>query len=291
MKKPFLAFIVFLTLGLFQVSESIAVEVNTPKATILTDSILKVKINSSESVQNLQSHIETLETKIEMQNEKIEHLSSQEIPWWLLGLTLINTIGIICFALLKYKKKSSTKQNHNPKQDGNTMTDNSMLKNNQGEAKIGHNNVTTAKVHSTATYRKEDNPRNVVATTYGKNDYPISQQQAATKNKERRKLKLHRFANFMIDNGRISTLERTISDDSSDKLFCIDYEEGANVATYAINPECKALILSDIQTFQNYVAKFNITGNPTDIVVKQEGHLNKVGKQWVVTEKLVVEFK
>ena len=74
MKKPFLAFIVFLTLGLFQVSESIAVEVNTPKATILTDSILKVKINSSESVQNLQSHIETLETKIEMQNEKIEYL-------------------------------------------------------------------------------------------------------------------------------------------------------------------------------------------------------------------------
>lgn len=87
----------------------------------------------------------------------------------------------------------------------------------------------------------------------------------------------------MIDNGRISTLERTISDDSSDKLFTIDYEEGANVATYAINPECKALICLTFR-LPNYVAKFNITGNPTDIVVKQEGHLNKVGKQWVVTE-------
>ena len=263
MKKPFLASIVFLTLGLSQVSESVAVETNTPKATILTDSILKVKIDSSESVQNLQSHVETIETSIELQNEKIEHLSSQEIP----------------------------KQAPTPQQDGNTMTENSVLTNIQGEAKISHNHVTTAKVHSTATYRKEDKSRNVAVTTYGKDVQPLSQQQAATKNKERRKVKLHRFANFMIDNGRISTLERTISDDSSDKLFTIDYEEGANVATYAINPECKALILSDIQTFQNYVAKFNITGNPTDIVVKQEGHLNKVGKQWVVTEKLVVEFK
>lgn len=291
MKKPFLASIVFLTLGLSQVSESVAVETNTPKATILTDSILKVKIDSSESVQNLQSHVETIETSIELQNEKIEHLSSQEIPWWLLGLTFINTIGIICFALPKYKKKSNTKQDPTPQQDGNTMTENSVLTNIQGEAKISHNHVTTAKVHSTATYRKEDKSRNVAVTTYGKDVQPLSQQQAATKNKERRKVKLHRFANFMIDNGRISTLERTISDDSSDKLFTIDYEEGANVATYAINPECKALILSDIQTFKNYVAKFNITGNPTDIVVKQEGHLNKVGKQWVVTEKLVVEFK
>lgn len=34
MKKPFLASIVFLTLGLSQVSESVAVETNTPKATI-----------------------------------------------------------------------------------------------------------------------------------------------------------------------------------------------------------------------------------------------------------------
>ena len=82
MKKPFLASIVFLTLGLSQVSESVAVETNTPKATILTDSILKVKIDSSESMQNLQSHVETIETSIELQNEKIEHLSSQEIPWW-----------------------------------------------------------------------------------------------------------------------------------------------------------------------------------------------------------------
>lgn len=291
MKKSFLAFIVFLTLGLFQVSESVAVGANTPKTSTLTDSILNVKIDSSESVLNLQSRIETLETKIEQQNEKIEHLSSQEIPWWLLGLIFINTIGIIYFALPKNKKKDNTKQDHTLQQDGNTMTEKSVLTNIQGEAKINHNHVTTAKVHSTATYHKEDNSRNVAVTTYGKEEQPISQQQAATKNKERRKVKLHRFANFMIDNGRISTLERTISDDSSDKLFTIDYEEGANVATYAINPESKAAILSDIQTFQNYVAKFNITGNPTDIVVKKEGHLNKVGKQWVVTEKLVVEFK
>ena len=144
MKKPFLASIVFLTLGLSQVSESVAVETNTPKATILTDSILKVKIDSSESVQNLQSHVETIETSIELQNEKIEHLSSQEIPWWLLGLTFINTIGIICFALPKYKKKGNTKQDPTPQQDGNTMTENSVLTNIQGEAKISHIHVRTA---------------------------------------------------------------------------------------------------------------------------------------------------
>lgn len=128
-------------------------------------------------------------------------------------------------------------------------------------------------------------------TTYGKGEDVKNRRQDGTKKQERRKAKLHRFANFMIDNGKISTLERTISDDSSDKLFAIDYEDGSNVATYTINPKCKAEILSDIQTFQNYVEKFSITGNPTDILVKKEGRLNKVGKQWVVIEKLVVEFK
>ena len=138
-------------------------------------------------------------------------------------------------------------------------------------------------------YHNEDNSRNVVIVKYVK-DEP-SGNMPVEKTKEKRKAKLHRFANFMIENGRISTLERTISDDSSDKLFAIDYEEGSNVATYTINPKCKAAILSDIQTFQNYVAKFNITGIPSDIVVKKVGRLNKVGKQWIVTEKLVVEFK
>ena len=95
----------------------------------------------------------------------------------------------------------------------------------------------------------------------------------------------------MIDDGEISTLERTISNDSSDKLFAIDYEEGSTFATYTINQGCKAAILSDIQTFQNYVKKFNVTGNPTDIVVKKVGHLNKVGNRWIVKDRLEVEFK
>lgn len=285
--KKFIAFITFLTLGLFQVSECVAAN---GKPVVFTDSTLNVKIDSSVSVRYLQARLDSTDLALQQHNKNIEDLYSQGVPFWLLLLTFVNTIGVLCFVISKIKKGNKTKQDKTSQQNDDTSTKVVGMSNIHGNSTARHNE-THHKSSSPITYSDDDNSRNVVVTTYGKGEDVKNRRQDGTKKQERRKAKLHRFANFMIDNGKISTLERTISDDSSDKLFAIDYEDGSNVATYTINPKCKAEILSDIQTFQNYVEKFSITGNPTDILVKKEGRLNKVGKQWVVIEKLVVEFK
>ena len=282
--KKIIAFITFLTLGLFHVSECVANENSDPNSIVLTDSILNAKIDSSRSVRNLQARLDSIDKTIQQHKKEIKELNSQGVPFWLLILTFINTIGVFCFVISKIKKGNKPQQN-----DGTPTND--IVTSNIHSNSTARHNETHSNLSSPTTYCEDDNSRNVVVTIYGKDEPVMNRNQRGTKKQERRKAKLHRFANFMIDNGRISTLERTISDDSSDKLFAIDYEEGSNVATYTINPDSKTAILSDIQTFQNYVEKFSITGNPTDILVKKEGRLNKVGKQWVVIEKLVVEFK
>lgn len=288
--KKIIAFITFLTLGLFQVSECVANGKSAPKTQILTDSILNAKIDSSMSVQDLRARLDSTDSALLQHNKNIEELYSQGVPFWLLLLTFVNTIGVLCFVISKIRNGNKSQQNNTTQQNDGTLTNVVGMSNIHGNSTARHNE-THHKSSSPITYSDDDNSRNVVVTTYGKDEDVKNRRQGGTKKQERRKAKLHRFANFMIDNGKISTLERTISDDSSDKLFAIDYEDGSNVATYTINPKCKAEILSDIQTFQNYVEKFSITGNPTDILVKKEGRLNKVGKQWVVIEKLVVEFK
>lgn len=292
MNKPFLAFIVFLTFGLFQMSESVVAENIQPKDNVilLSDSILNVRIDSSKSMSNLQTRLDKVEQSIQLQSVKIEEMPLQGVPSWLLILTIINAIASFCFIFSKIRNVIKSRQNSTKESDGNIAV--REVKQNINESSSASSNYKTTNVlSSSANCCNVDRRRNVVVKTYGKNYNSDIVQTSDVKTKEKRKVQLHRFANFMVDNGRISTLERTISDDSRDKLFVIDYKEGAEVATYTINPECKALILSDIQTFQNYVAKFNIVGNPTDVVVKKAGRLNKVGKQWVVTEKLIVEFK
>lgn len=288
--KKIIAFITFLTLGLFQVLECVANGKSAPKTQILTVSILNAKIDSSMSVQYLRARLDSTDSALLQHNKNIEELYSQGVPFWLLLLTFVNTIGVLCFVISKIRNGNKSQQNNTTQQNDGTPTNVVGMSNIHGNSTARHNE-THHKSSSPITYSDDDNSRNVVVTTYGKGEDVKNRRQDGTKKQERRKAKLHRFANFMIDNGKISTLERTISDDSSDKLFAIDYEDGSNVATYTINPKCKAEILSDIQTFQNYVEKFSITGNPTDILVKKEGRLNKVGKQWVVIEKLVVEFK
>lgn len=290
MKKQFLSFITFLTLGLFQVSECVANVKLESKAVDHTDSILNAKIDNSMSVRYLRAHQDSTDLAIQQHNKKIEELNSQGVPFWLMLLTFINTIGVICFVISKIRNGNKSQQKDTTQQNDGTPTSVVGISHINGNSTARHNE-THCKSSSPIKYCDNDNSHNVVVTTYGKDENVKNRRQGGTKKQERRKAKLHRFANFMIDNGKISTLERTISDDSSDKLFAIDYEDGSNVATYTINPKCKAEILSDIQTFQNYVEKFSITGNPTDIMVKKEGRLNKVGKQWVVIEKLVVEFK
>lgn len=289
--KKIIVFITFLTLGLFQVSECVAANVKqNSNIVVLTDSILNVKIDSSMSVRYLRARLDSTDKTLQQHNKNIEELYSQGVPFWLILLTFVNTIGVLCFVVSKIRNGNKSQQNNTTQQNDGTQTNIVGKSHIHGNSTAKHNE-TYSKSSSPTTYCDDDNSRNVVVTTYGKDENVKNRRQGGTKKQERRKAKLHRFANFMIDNGKISTLERTISDDSSDKLFAIDYEDGSNVATYTINPKCKAEILSDIQTFQNYVEKFSITGNPTDILVKKEGRLNKVGKQWVVIEKLVVEFK
>lgn len=288
--KKIIVFLTLLTLGLFQVSECVANGKTVSKTVVLTDSILNAKIDSSMSVRYLRARLDSTDSTLQQHNKNIEELYSQSVPFWLLLLTFVNTIGVLCFVISKIKKGNKTKQDKTSQQNDDTSTKVD-LTSNINSSSITRHNKTNSSLSSPTTYSDDDNSCNVVVTTYGKDESVTNRHQTGNKKQERRKTKLHRFANFMIDNGRISTLERTISDDSSDKLFAIDYEVGSNVATYTINPKCKAEILSDIQTFQNYVEKFSITGNPTDILVKKAGRLNKVGKQWVVIEKLVVEFK
>lgn len=289
--KKIIVFITFLTLGLFHVSECVAANGKPDtKTVVIADSILNAKIDSSMSVQYLRTRLDSTDLKLQQHNKNLEELYSQGAPFWLILLTFVNTIGVLCFVVSKIRNGNKSQNNNTTQQNDGTPTNIGGMSHIHGNSTAKHDE-THSKSSSPTTYCDDDNSRNVVVTTYGKDEPVTNQHQIVSKKQERRKTKLHRFANFMIDNGRISTLERTISDDSSDKLFAIDYEVGSNVATYTINPKCKAEILSDIQTFQNYVEKFSITGSPTDILVKKEGRLNKVGKQWVVIEKLVVEFK
>ena len=95
----------------------------------------------------------------------------------------------------------------------------------------------------------------------------------------------------MEDNNQLSTYDRSISDNGSDKLFVMEYDEGTSVATYTINAANKNEVLSDIQTFQKYAEEFTISGKPTDVAVVKSGKMEKQGKRWVVTEKIIVEFK
>lgn len=289
MKKTILVYIAFLTFGI-QMSENAVAAKSSPKGNtvVLTDSILNVRIDSSKSVLSLQNRLDSIEKTLRLNGEKMEVRPSSDVPWWLLTLTILNTLGVVY--LFVFKNRNSTQQGGTSSSDYNVATDDYARQYHREKSVIcqNHNNA-TSKVASSAAYSDEAKSCNVVVMTDEKDESSVRIQ--PVKKQENRKAKLHRFTNFMIDNGRISTQERTITDDSTDKLFAIDYEEGANVATYTINPECKALILCDIQTFQNYVEKFSIIGAPTDVKVKKVGSLKKVGKQWVVTEKLIVEFK
>ena len=285
MKRQVLICVIFLALGLFHVSESVATNGNS------MDSMQDAKINE------IQSRIEKQEDLIREQNRRINELSSQNVsgvPGRLLALTLVNTLMntiALCFFVSKSRKgnkdKKSKKEESGPKNDDTVPIIDEPTKVSKG-THSSSNNVPAGKPAQSETGREEGNSRNV-GVMRRKND--PSGNMPGERAGERRKAKQHRFANFMIDDGEISTLERTISNDSSDKLFAIDYEEGSTFATYTINQGCKAAILSDIQTFQNYVKKFNVTGNPTDIVVKKVGHLNKVGNRWIVKDRLEVEFK
>lgn len=289
MKKTLLVYITFLAFGVFKMPESaVAAETSSKGYTVLTDSILET--DSSKSVLSPPNHLDSIENAVRQQGEKMENQSSSDVPWWLIVLTILNTFGVAYLFVLKNRNERRNKRSGTSSSDSNMATSDDVKQNHHEKTAISQNhNQATNKVVSSATYHNDAKSRNVVVTTYGKGGSSVRTQ--PVKKQERRKAKLHRFTNFMIDNGRISTQERTITNDSTDKLFAIDYEEGANVATYTINPECKAAILSDIQTFQNYVEKFSIMGTPTDVVVMSVGSLEKVGKQWVVTEKLIVEFK
>lgn len=294
MKNSFLVYIAFLAFGIFQMPESaIAVETSPKgKTVVLTDSIFNAKVDSCKSVLSLQNRLDSIEKTYVTTREKIEGQSSPDVPWWLLALTILNTLGGVCLFVNKNRSERSTLKNGSNSSDSNVITDDNVIQYHPEKTTRNQNyNHATNKVVSSAAYNSSDEAksRKVVVTTYGKSE--SSARTPSVKKQERRKAKLHRFTNFMIDNGRISTQERTITADSTDKMFAIDYEEGADVATYTINPECKSAILSDIQTFQNYVEKFSIMGVPTDVVAKKEGFLKKVSKQWVVTEKLIVEFK
>lgn len=292
MKNSILVYIAFLTFGFFQMSENAVAAQASPRVNtvVLTDSILNSKIDSSKSVLSLQNRLDSIEKTVRLNGENMAGQTSPDVPWWLLTLTFLNTFGVVYLFVSKKRNGCSTLQSGANSSERNVVADNNAKAYHREKIGISQNhNKATDKVVSSTVYSDEAKSRNVVVTTYGKGESSV--RTPPNKKQEKRKAKLHRFTNFMIDNGRISTQERTITDESTDKLFAIDYEEGANVATYTINPECKTSILSDIQTFQNYVEKFSIIGAPTDVEVKKVGFLRKVGKQWIVTEKLIVEFK
>lgn len=292
MKKPILVYIVFLTFGFFQMSENTVAAQASPKidTVVLTDSILNTKIDSSKSVLSLQNRLDSIKKTLRLNGENMAGQTSPDVPWWLLILTFLNTFGVVYLFVSKKKNGRSTLQSGASSSERNVAADNNAKTYHREKTGISQNhNHATNKAASSTACSDEAKSCNVVVTTHVKRESSVRTQ--PIKKQEKRKAKLHRFTNFMIDNGRISTQERTITDESTDKLFAIDYEEGANVATYTINPESKASILSDIQTFQNYVEKFSIIGPPTDVEVKKVGFLKKVGSLWVVTEKLIVEFK
>lgn len=103
--------------------------------------------------------------------------------------------------------------------------------------------------------------------------------------------KVVKYGTFRIDdNGDLKTEQRVMTDNNSIHLFRIEYQEGSNDAIYSINEMRKSAILSDLQTFQNFTEDFVITGSPSDIRVDRVGKLKKIGKSWVVSQKLKVSF-
>lgn len=92
--------------------------------------------------------------------------------------------------------------------------------------------------------------------------------------------------------GTLKIAERTMQDTLSEtKPFIVEYDEGAEVATYTINSVVAKWILKDLQTYKDFFKPFTIdTNTATSIKVVRKGSLVKSGKFWIVKDKLEVMF-
>lgn len=106
--------------------------------------------------------------------------------------------------------------------------------------------------------------------------------------------KIVKYANIQAPDqeGTIKIAERTMQDTLSEtKPFIVEYDEGAEVATYTINNVVAKWILKDIQTYKDFFKPFTIdTNTATSIKVVRKGSLVKSGKFWIVEDKLEVMF-
>lgn len=110
--------------------------------------------------------------------------------------------------------------------------------------------------------------------------------------KPSKKPKSIKYCTFLVDEkGMIRTERRAMSDNSGAHLFKMEYDEGASVATYTINPANKAMVLNDLETFKNFTEQFSILSRPNDVDVIEPGELKQEGNTWVVTKRIKVSFK
>lgn len=286
--KKFISIVIFviLTLNSAQASGGLPKGKSVP----LTDSLLNAKIDSSNAVKMLTDRIQVVENA---QNENTVTSSNDNLngalPFGLIAITILNTICIIVL-IIKQKGLCSElnmlKNTLNKQESDENITTYSPKQANaqyvgerqqvQKSPEIIHNSVSHVHKH-----HNESNTAKKQQSTYD-NPNVVSQ---------RGKQIITRFTNFMVEDGQMSALESSFSNNSDSKLFIIEYEDGATIGTYTINPSCKSDILGDLQTFQNFTQKFILSGNPKDIFVEKKGRVIKRGRQWIVTEKIKVSFK
>ncbi len=262
------------------------------------DSVFNLNIINSQAYKELQNKILLLDSIITNLKQKQEELSSNDVSLYAYLLTFFNFIAFIyLFLKLKnIKKETDFLQKEFKNDSSRTLASNLNFDLNDVSHCMGQSESSQQKQYnshhlSENRVQARDRQQKPVKV-YGKEPVIKSSFKKETESSSviKRK-KLHRFTNLMEDNNQLSTYDRSISDNGSDKLFVMEYDEGTSVATYTINAANKNEVLSDIQTFQKYAEEFTISGKPTDVAVVKSGKMEKQGKRWVVTEKIIVEFK
>ena len=279
-KTAYYIFILFLTLGLGYActgaAEQQADENTVDSQKVQVDSlIIQAQVDSlTGSVDSLAANVQCLAENVSKLDEDLFMTKSLTITLIVLNIIL----GYIVYKRIKPKRIDAKNESNiqvGPK-SVRSVSASEPVESTVPEVKSKKETYTSPIVEN-----KQQQPEKEVVVTVSpeiKRDPP--------------KMKVVKFGAFLVDeNGGIRTEQRVLTDESTNQLFRIEYEDGSDVATYTINPNGRASILADIQTFQNFTEKFTVTGAPTDVSVEQVGQLRKSGRSWIVTKKLKVSFK
>lgn len=99
------------------------------------------------------------------------------------------------------------------------------------------------------------------------------------------------YANISIVNGNLVINHRSIDKSPAEKMFQINFSEGADQGTYTVNPTCAENMLRDLNTLREFVDFEKPSKNPVAFITIAPGEIRKNGLDWTVKKKLQINFK